>query len=261
MKQTILITGGDGYIAQSLYNKLKNAHKITLINRNDVDICNKQAVAHYFSDKQFDVVIHTAITGGKQLLKDDDDVLYDNIEMYVNLARESKKYNKFINIGSGAEFFKECTPYGRSKVIINNLINKQSNFYNLRVFAVFDQNELDTRFIKASINRALNAENVVIHQDKYMDFIYMDDFCKIIQHYIQGKDLEKSINCCYEQKQKLSEIAEVIIQTINPELQINIIDNTIGEPYHGSAQGVPKLNFIGLSTGIKNTIKELIDLN
>ena len=131
MKQTILITGGDGYIAQSLYNKLKNAHKITLINRNDVDLCNKQAVAHYFSDKQFDVVIHTAITGGKQLLKDDDDVLYDNIEMYVNLARESKKYNKFINIGSGAEFFKECTPYGRSKVIINNLINKQSNFYNL----------------------------------------------------------------------------------------------------------------------------------
>jgi len=261
MKQTILITGGNGYIAQSLYNKFKHIYNITLLTRDGVDLCNKQATSQYFSDKRFDVVIHTAITGGKHLLKDEDNTLYDNIEMYVNLAREAKKYSKFINIGSGAEFFNECTPYGRSKVIINNLIDKQPNFYNLRIFAVFDENELDTRFIKANINRALNGENVVIYKDKYMDFIYMGDFCKIVQHYIEGEYLEKSINCCYEQKQKLSEIAEIIIQTINPTLQINIIDNLIDEPYHGSAQGVPKLKFIGLTDGIKKTIKELIDLN
>ncbi len=32
--KTILITGGNGYIAKSLYNSLKNSYEITTINRN-----------------------------------------------------------------------------------------------------------------------------------------------------------------------------------------------------------------------------------
>jgi hypothetical protein len=71
--------------------------------------------------------------------------------MYYNLLENKEHFGKLINIGSGAEVLSLDTPYGLSKNIIYNSILNTDNFYNLRVFAVFDNNELDRRFIKTAI--------------------------------------------------------------------------------------------------------------
>ena len=54
-------------------------------------------------------------------------------------------------------------------------IQNKDNFYNVRIFAVFDENELESKFVKTNIRHYINKENIEIIQNKYMDFFYMED--------------------------------------------------------------------------------------
>ena len=60
----ILITGGSGYIAQAIYNALKNEHDITLLTRADFDLTNSKDTENWFQGRYFNIVIHTAVIGG-----------------------------------------------------------------------------------------------------------------------------------------------------------------------------------------------------
>ena len=81
----ILITGGNGYIAKSIYSVLSLKHDITLVTKNDLNLTLRDEVKHYFLNNQFDLVIHTAVVGGNRLLSDGPDVALSNILMYDNL--------------------------------------------------------------------------------------------------------------------------------------------------------------------------------
>jgi len=143
----VLITGGSGYIAQSVYNALKIEHEITLITRNDFDLTDSNSTTNWFQNKYFDILIHTAITGGNRLKTEDEDILKQNLQMWDNLLVNKSHFTQLIHFGSGAELYARDTPYGLSKHIINESIKNKLNFINLRVFAVFDKNESDRRFI------------------------------------------------------------------------------------------------------------------
>ena len=146
----ILITGGNGYIAKSLAKGL-NQHNITTITRQDFDLTDIESTNKWFKNKYFDVVIHTAVKGGSRLKQDTGDTFYQNLQMFYNLYYNKHCFGKFIHFGSGAELNSPTDPYGLSKKIINELIKPEPGFYNIRIFAVFDENELDTRFIKTNI--------------------------------------------------------------------------------------------------------------
>ena len=78
----ILITGGNGYVAKSLYNGLKDLYDITLVTRKDFDLSDNNATNNWFKDKYFDTVIHTAVKGGSRLTKDNAETFYENIKMF-----------------------------------------------------------------------------------------------------------------------------------------------------------------------------------
>ena len=154
----ILITGANGYIGTSLYNALKDKYDVTTVTRNGFDLTDITAMSKFFEDKFFDIVIHTAVKGGSRLAEDDCNVMDTNLIMYYNLLRNKSHFAKFIQFGSGAEFFKNETPYSLSKKVIANSILNLDNFYNIRIFGVFDENELETRFIKSSIKKLIKKE-------------------------------------------------------------------------------------------------------
>ena len=79
----------------------------------------------------------------------------DNILMYENLTKCRNHFGKFIHFGSGAEDTLN-TPYAISKRIINKLMKLDDNSINVKIYAVFDENELNQRFIKGNIIRYLN---------------------------------------------------------------------------------------------------------
>ena len=80
-------------------------------------------------------------------------VLVKNIQMFYNLLNNKHYFGKLINFGSGAELNMPTDPYGLSKNIISKIIDAEPHFYNIRIYGVFDENELDTRFIKNNIKR------------------------------------------------------------------------------------------------------------
>lgn len=248
----ILITGKNGYIAKSLINEISSYNKITLIGREDFDLTSSIQTNNFFNNNNyFDVVIHTAITGGNRLLNEDYSVVDTNLRMYYNLLENKSHFGKLINIGSGAELLNIDTPYGLSKNIIYNSILNTDNFYNLRVYAVFDENELDRRFIKSAITNYINKKDINIFDDRYMDFFYMKDLIKVIRYYISNKELPKEVNCVYKDKYKLSEIANIINYLSDYNVYINILNTNKEKNYIGNFNLPTEIKLINITISIK----------
>jgi len=252
----ILITGGNGYIAKSISNSLWDRYHILSPGREELDLTDSKSVDEFFEGKYFDVVIHTAILGGSRLKEEDETVSFYNLIMFYNLIRKKEQFNKLISFGSGAEFAKAYSPYGFSKKIINKLIHKHDNFYNLRIYAVFDEKEKDTRFIKSNIKRYINNQPMVVYQDKLMDFIYMPDLISIVEYYIAHTDLLKEVDCIYDDPYSLSSVSKQINNLSANKVPINIEDPLPGQNYIGNYNELP-ISFIGLQQGIKNVYNKL----
>lgn len=254
----VLITGGNGYIANGLFSSLKHKHNIKTINRNDFDLIDTKKTNSWFKDKYFDVVIHTAIQGGSRLRSDDFSIVEYNLKMFNNLCNNKDRYGRLISFGSGAEIYASEKPYGLSKKLIFDKIIKLKNFYNIRIFGLFDENELDTRFIKSNIQRYIKKEPMIIHSNRMMDFFYMVDFVNLVDHYITSVNLEKEVNCSYDEKFTLVGIAKLINQLNEHKVQIKIENNNI-EMYCGQNVTFP-IETLGLKLGISQTYNKLMDI-
>jgi len=252
----MLITGGNGYVAKSLYESLKHKYNITTITRQNFNLSSYDATCEWFNERQFDVVLHTAIAGGSRLHEDDSVVLQQNLAMYNNLRINRHNFKKLISFGSGAEMYHGDTPYANSKREIADSIQNTENFYNLRIFNVFDENELLTRFIKANMLRYIKKEPMIIHTNKVMDFIYMQDFISTVRYYVDNTNLEKDINCCYEEKYTLKTIANMINSLDSHKVPIITENETQLQMYCGES-GLPPINLVGLRQGIQNTFRAL----
>lgn len=252
----ILITGGNGYIAKNLYEGLKDKHTITTISRDNFDLTDRVLTDRFFEGKYFDVVLHTAISGGSRLRKDTEDVLDDNLIMYYNLLANESKFKKFISIGSGAEIFAQQEPYGLSKHVINYSMKNKVNFHNIRIFAVFDENELESRFIKSSILKYLNDQPIEIHQDKLMDFFYMKDLITLMDYCISADDLPKEINCSYKNIYHLKDITRIINTLDEKKVNIKVLNKKVGVGYVGNFTNLG-IDYIGIEQGIRNVFDKL----
>ena len=220
----ILITGANGFVGRNLAAALTE-HEVTKLTRQTVDLTNKTTVHKFFEDKSFDVVLHCAMVGGRRYLNDGPDVLYKNLAMFYNLLEHQDKFGKLINFGSGAEldrtqqidplnqYYKDCYPtdyYGMAKNIICRLIEDQGKCFSFRLFNVFGADEESARFIRANIQRYIDKEPIIIHQNKIMDFFYIDDLVTLVKFYLEKSYIPEEINAFYKTKYMLSEISSII---------------------------------------------------
>jgi UDP-glucose 4-epimerase len=247
----ILITGGNGYIAKKVAEGLEE-HDVTLITRADLDLTDENACRLYFYNRSFNVIIHTAIEGGSRLKEETEKVMENNLRMYYNLQKYTSRHTRFISFGSGAELGHPTDYYGLSKHIIAKSMLAKPNCFNIRIYAVFDYDELDTRFIKSNVTRYANKEDMVIHQNKFMDFFYMDDLISVIKYYIKEENPLKEFNCTYLESRTLLQIAEIINHLDKHRVGINALKDGLGEGYIGKWDGLV-LPLVGLEQGIRNT--------
>ena len=255
----ILVTGKNGYVGSSLLTKLKSHFDFTYpsfiigVGRDDFDLADRESTTNFISKYgYFDVVIHTAISGGHRLEKEDSEVFYNNISMFYNLLANQDHYSHFINLSSGAELGKPTSPYGLSKNIIHRLIQSEEKFSSILSFGIFDENERDTRFIKSNIKRYKNKKPLIIHQNKLMDFFYMDDFVSLVSYLIKNPKI-KNINATYYDTHDLLEIANTINNLDTHKCDIILKDKKTGKAYVGPFQEKLNIPLIGLKEGIKRT--------
>jgi len=254
----ILITGANGYIGKSLHTALKDKHDVTVLTRNSFDLTDVLAMSKFFLSRQnFDAVIHCAIAGARDPRSSDWTIMDRNLSMYYNLLQFRTHYTRLIHFGSGAETYLPSTPYGYSKKVIAKSILNQDNFYNLKIFGVFDKNELDTRFIKASILRYIKKEPIQIHENKFMDFFYMQDLISVVEYYIGEKEPHKEFDCVYKERSyTLRGIATLINNLSDYEVEV-LVESEAGDNYTSKYRSQLPYGFIGLEEGIKITYNKL----
>ena len=272
----ILITGGNGNIAKMIKNYFSLDHNINSPSREELNILNLNELSNFLMYKEFDILIHTAISGGRRTKEDNDDTIYNNLLMMENILHFSNKFKMIINFDSGAiydrstnimtrkeqELFTIPTDYyGFSKYVIYKRSQQYSNIFNLRIFNIFHINEEPTRFIKSCFLANKNNSILKIFQDKYFDFVYEDDFINIIKYYIDNNDnqniLEKTINICYDKKYKLSDIAKMILQD---KSKIIILNNELTNNYSGDNTLLQKMNIVlqGFEKGLEKYNQKVI---
>jgi GDP-L-fucose synthase len=254
----ILITGTNGYIGKSLHTALKDKYDVTAITRNSFDLTDAVAMHKFFQSRQnFDVVLHCAVAGASNPRSEDWSIADTNLTIYYNLLQHKDHFARLIHFGSGAETYLPDTPYGYSKKVIAKSILNQDNFYNLKIFGVFDENELDTRFIKANILRYIKKEPIQIHENKYMDFFYMQDLISVVQYYIGEREPSKEFDCVYEEGSPiLTQIATMINELDEHKVKI-FVGNPDGESYTSKYRSQLPYGFIGLEEGIKQVYNKL----
>lgn len=266
----VLVTGANGFIGSNIVTKLRNNSKFTVFcgTRTTINLLSTHDVQKYIEYNKIDSIIHCAIEGGSRLKKDDGETFYRNILMYENLIKSN--YKLFINLASGAEFDRindinnmseadifvnvPKDYYGLSKNIISKSLTRFTFGHNLRIFGCFYHNELDTRFIKNNIKNYINKKPITIHQDKYMDYIYLDDLYTTIEHYLDNPPkISTDINMSYSNKYKLSDIANIINNLDDYKVDINVEEKQLGLSYTGSSKLLSSLNLNlkGLELGIK----------
>ena len=220
-----------------------------------------------FADGQhYDAIIHAAIVGGRRDHDDDWRVLHTNLNMFETLYKYVDQTDMFINLDSGASYGRPAPveepspedfgkvipgdPYGFSKYIIAKRVLNDPKGVNLRIFGCFGHHEESTRFFNTNINRYINKEPIQLIKDRKMDFIYADDLYKIIQYYLDGNDGPRDVNCVYNRKYMLSDIAEIINHLGPHKVDIQSEGQYPVFPYTGKANDLP-IEYDGLVHGIR----------
>jgi len=196
----VCVLGSGGFVGKNL---LRDTNWVG-VTRQTLDLTDQRAVEEYFKTHDYDVVIHCAVIGGSRLRPDDGEVTHKNLLMFENVARVFK--GKLIYFSSGAALRGDppTDPYGLSKWLIDRRIETIPNAYSLRIWGCYGSGELPTRFSAVCKREG----HVVIDQDKYFDFIDIEDVRKIVWEYVKGERFEKEYDLVYPEKFLLSQWAE-----------------------------------------------------
>ena len=274
----ILITGGNGFIARSLFEQLNNEYPLLSLNSKELNLFDSSKVFDYIKSNQFDVIIHAATydAAPKFSTKDPSKVLENNLKMFFNIARCKDYFDKMIYFGSGAEFGREywipkmkedyfdqhvpADQYGFSKYIMTKYTQLSNNIYNLRLFAVFGKyDDWRYRFISNACCKAVLNLPIVINQNNAFDFLYIEDLIRIVKWFIDNKPKKQVYNVCSGQSFDFKTLAKKIIEISGKRLEIVLKTENLSIEYSGdNSLLLGELNDFKFTT-IDEAIKVLYD--
>lgn len=281
-KRNILITGGGGFVGKSLTLGLSPIkYNIFAPTHNELDILNKNLLSDYVINNNIEIIIHTAIKGGKNILS-------DTLRMFDNVMSLSDRVDKIIHLGSGAEYSKTrdlkkisedefgkyipVDDYGFAKYICSKLSRNYDNVLTLRIFGLYGKyDDYLYKFISNSIAKNLFGLPIKIRQNVVFDYLYIDDFIKIVDFFIDNKI---NVSACYNvtpsESISLVKIAEIINSISNIKSKIEVCDKKLNYEYTGSnfslMKQIPNISFTSYYGGIKflfnylNKNKKKLDL-
>jgi GDP-L-fucose synthase len=264
----ILINGSNGFIGKNLSEFLKkNYDNVYDPKRQELDLTDSYLVKKYLLKNNFDIIIHCAITLNST---------EQNLKMYSNFEENSKNYGKMICIGSAAEYdpkhyyplmkedyfgkhipeVKDIYSYSRFK-IAEDIEKKNKNIFNLRVFGIYGKYEnYNRRFISNIICRILAEQEIVVNQNSIFDYLYIDDFCVLLEKFMNQKPSKKTYNLCTSMPVDLITLAQHIKKISKHYGEIIVKNKEIKMNYTGDNTRFLKefgdYNFIDHESAIKD---------
>jgi len=280
-KKNILVTGARGFIGKNIAEYLKanfsNSHIVFFPYHNQLELLDSSAVTSFINSKSIDIIIHCANVGGSRKTAYDQgqtDIIQKNLAMFFNLVGAMNKDTRMIFLGSGAEYtrghyepkmkedyFGKHIPedsYGFSKYICSKYIELSENIVNLRLFGVFGKYEdYEFKFISNAIVKNLLGLPITINQNIHFDYLYINDFLKIVEHFINQVPKQKLYNATRGETIDLITIANKINRVAEKQSEIIVKREGLNREY--SADNSKLLKEIGgfNFTAFDQAIKEL----
>lgn len=276
LKKNILITGANGFIGKNLSEQLKDKYNLLTPPRSELDLLDECKVDSFFKKNNIDVIIHAAVVGGSRKEEQIDSALSQNLRMFFNILKNKKYFKKMICLGSGAEYdktkpiievketdFEKTIPsdeYGFFKYICSKYIEEQDNIVSLRIFGMFGKYEdYRYRFISNAICQNLSGSPITINQNVFFDYVFIDDFVKIVDHFIENEVKDKFYNIGTGKKIDLVTVANLINKIADKKSEIIVKNNGLNNEYTcNNERLMSELNSFEFSD-IKDSIKKLFD--
>jgi len=247
----VFITGGTGFIGRNLQEKLADRYQIFAPPSSQLNLLDEIAVGEFIKKNHFDVVLHTATWNAtRNSPKDLTDVLRNYLKMLFNLARCRNDYGKMVYYGSGAEYdrrfwipmmredyFDTHVPvddYGYSKYVMRQFTETAENIYELCLFGVFGRYEdWEIRFISNACCKAVWDLPIMIKQNVFLDYLYIDDLVKVTEWFMNHTCKERVYNTCTGEPLDLLTLAKMVLAASHKHLDIRIEKEGLGEEYSG----------------------------
>ena len=259
----ILITGGNGFIGRNLkeYFEKNKSFEIFAPSEFELNLTDSDQVRDFFGNNQVDCIIHSA-TVLQINKKYNSDVCEQNLKMFFNLYKYKNTNAKLINLGSGSEysrenwipqmsesFFDKYIPtdsHSFSKYIMSKFIESSSdkNLMHLRIFGIFGKYEdYRFKFISNCIAKNLLKIPIIINQNAIYDYLFIEDFSKIIEKLIHVKSDIRIMNVTPSESTDLISINGYIQKLLGIDTDFEILNSGYGVEYTGNNTNL--LNCIG----------------
>lgn len=273
-KINILLTGGSGFIGKNFIEQRSNIYNIISPTRGELDLLNTNEVDNFFAKNNIDVVVHSANIGGLRCDKELDGIVENNLRIFFNIIKNKNKVKKVLSFGSGAEYDKSRDiiniresdfdlsipkdDYGFYKYVCSKHIENSSNIYCLRLFGIFGKYEdYRVKFISNILCKYILKQPLNMIQNAYFDYVYINDFVKILDYFIKNDPKYHVYNIGTGEKISLLSIAEKINELDKYSLKINIKKSGFNKEYTCNNQRlINELKDIKF-TKIDDSIKEL----
>ena len=244
----ILITGGSGFIGRNLFEYLSKKYDCFSPAHKELELLDENAVMLFLKANRFDVVIHSAGIPVSRKIKEPKNVALGNLKMFFNIARNKDYFSKMIFLGSGSEYDLRCEiskvkesdfdksvpadELGFSKYVCSKEIEKSDKMINLRLFGVFGKYEdYQIRFISNAICKAVCGLPITIKQNRYFSYLYIDDLCRVADHFIDHDAKHKIYNVVPEETADLLSIAGKVNEFSGKNLDIIVHTPGLGKEY------------------------------
>lgn len=272
----ILLTGSEGFVGRSLKDSLIKRIDFALLcpKQAEINLTKSHEVEQCIKSFQPDVIIHSATsnTVGKDY---NSDVCEQNLRMFFNLLRHRPDGCMIYSLCSGSSYNREnwveqmeenylgshipSDGQGFSKFVIASYARHITDVAILRLFGIFGENEdYRYKFISNTIAKRLTGSNVTLFKDAIYHYLDINDFCTIIQTFIDQNIRTGEFNVTPDESVNLSKIIETIDRCLNIESPYHIATSGLGTPYTGSninlKRTIGDIKFTSIETSIERLI-------
>ena len=234
----ILITGGSGFIGKNLQELLHGKYRVFAPHHNELDLLDLNSLLSYIHNNHIDFIIHGAIH--VPMFNGAENEFYNDMKMFLNIEKISKKVSKVLYFGSGAEYDKRyhirnvseddfgrsipISEYGLAKYTMNKIARISDNIYNLRLFGIFGKYELwQIKFLSNICCKAIYELPITIRKNCKFNYLLVDDLGSIVEWFINNKPSFHDYNLCHDEAYDLFDFAKMVRQISGKELDIQLL--------------------------------------